>query len=97
MKDGDRSDDNLPTSGDAMQIPFQLMGQVAGINDEQLSERHVRPKQHEGQQQISQMMIMDFVHSTCDWIPISEEREHYHRERVCCENLPDEQNDPEHS
>src|SRR5207249_9153659 len=61
VKQGDRRDDDLPRSGDPMQIPIELVREIAGINDEQLAEGDVGPEQNKGKQQISEMVIMSLV------------------------------------
>src|SRR5438552_5281549 len=49
MKERQNGHNPFPTSRDAMQVPTDLLRQIARINDEQLAERHVGPKHDESQ------------------------------------------------
>src|SRR3954466_16105464 len=58
MEEGEETDNNFPAARFAVKIPGDFRRQIAGIDDQQLPEGDISPKEHEGQQQIPEVMIM---------------------------------------
>src|SRR5256885_10664005 len=95
MEQGDGGNHDFPASRDAMEIPIEFARNIAGIDNQQLSEGNVSPEQHERQQQVPEMMVMDLVDSPRERGLIAKQGQHKNGEGVGRQNLSDENDDGE--
>src|SRR6185437_17073098 len=95
VEQGNGADDGSPVAADAMPIPVEFMRQIAGINNQELAEGDVGPEQHEGQQEIAKVMIMDLLDGGGEGFLPPEHGEQNDHERERDQDLPTADNDAE--
>src|ERR1041385_3644209 len=82
MEQGDRRNDDLPRTRNAVQIPFEFTRNIARINNQQLAKRNISPEKDEGQQQVPEVVVMGFVDDAGQRRTVLEQRQHQNRKSV---------------
>src|SRR5580704_1612788 len=91
VEDKVEGDDDAPVAADAVEVPVDLLGQVAGPDDEELSEREVDVKHDEGEGELAEVVLLGLAQEGGEGLEARQADGDDDRKRQHREALPDQE------
>src|SRR5579863_4944018 len=76
MEDEVQRNDDAPVAANAIEVPRNLFGQVAGPDDEELTEGEIDIQHHEGKGQLAQIVLFRLTQDGLEWLSLGQRNRH---------------------